>query len=110
MGQATVEVLDSNFQDTVISSDKPVIVDFWAQWCGPCLAIAPMLEDLASEYQGKVTIGKLDVDANSTVPTEFGIRNIPTLLIFNKGKMVDKVVGAIRKDELKKKIEAQLLA
>jgi thioredoxin 1 len=108
MGHVTVEVQDNNFQQTVISSDKPVIVDFWAQWCGPCLAIAPMLEELATEYQGKITIGKMDVDANSAVPTEFGIRNIPTLLFFKDGKMVDKVVGAIRKDELKKKIEAQL--
>jgi thioredoxin 1 len=108
MGHATVEVQDNNFQQTVIGSDKPVIVDFWAQWCGPCLAIAPMLEELATEYQGKITIGKMDVDTNSAVPTEFGIRNIPTLLFFKDGKVVDKVVGAIRKDELKKKIEAQI--
>ena len=108
MGHATVEVLDADFQKIVKESDKPVIVDFWAQWCGPCLAIAPMLEELATEYMDKVVVAKMDVDRNSATPTEFGIRNIPTLLFFKNGQLVDKVVGAVRRDELKKKIDAQL--
>ncbi|GAB3010506.1 thioredoxin [uncultured Cyclobacterium sp.] len=102
-----IEITDSNFEE-VIKSDQPVLVDFWAEWCGPCKMIGPIVEELAGEYEGKATIGKLDVDANQNVPSKFGIRSIPTLLIFKGGEVVDKVVGAVPKSVLSDKLEAQV--
>jgi thioredoxin 1 len=102
-----IEITDSNFEE-VIKSDQPVLVDFWAEWCGPCKMIGPIVEELAGEYEGKATIGKLDVDANQDVPSKFGIRSIPTLLIFKGGEVVDKVVGAVPKSVLSDKLEAQV--
>lgn len=106
MGKA-VEITDKNFSD-IINSDQPVLVDFWAEWCGPCKMIAPVVEELASEYDGKAVIGKVDVDSNPEVSAKFGIRSIPTLLVFKNGEVVDKQIGAVPKNVLSQKIDAQM--
>jgi thioredoxin 1 len=106
MGKA-LEITDENF-DELIQSGKPVLVDFWAEWCGPCKVIGPSVEELAAEYEGRAIVGKLNVDENSITPNKFGIRSIPTLLYFKDGKLVDKIVGAVGKPQLKYKLEAQL--
>jgi thioredoxin 1 len=98
-------ITDSNF-DELLKSGKPLVVDFWAEWCGPCKMIGPIVEDLSHEYEGKVTIGKLDVDENNDVTTRYGIRNIPTILFFKDGVQVDKQVGATQKSVMVQKIEA----
>lgn len=103
-----VEITDSNFDNFVNQSEKPVLIDFWAEWCGPCRAIAPAVEQLAQEYEGRAIIGKLNVDENSQVPVKFGIRGIPTLLFFKNGQVADKQVGLVSKDVLKTKLEALL--
>ena len=103
-----LEVTDSNFDTEVIKSDKPVLVDFWAVWCGPCKQIAPMVEELVGEYDGKIKIGKMDIDNNPEVAMKFGIRSIPTLLIFKDGKVVDQIVGAVPKGHITEKLNAQL--
>lgn len=101
------EFTDANVKE-VISSGKPVVIDFWAEWCGPCRMIGPILEELAEEYAEKVEIGKLNVDENIDTPNEYGIRNIPTVLFFKDGKLVDKQIGAGPKNIFKDKIEALL--
>lgn len=106
MGKA-IEVTDANF-DEIINSDKPVLVDFWAEWCGPCKMIGPIVEELAGDYEGKAIIAKMDVDMNPQVPAKFGIRSIPTLLVFKNGQVVDKQIGAVPKSVLNQKIAAQL--
>jgi thioredoxin 1 len=106
MGKA-VEITDANFEE-IINSDQPVLVDFWAEWCGPCKMIGPVVEELAGEYSGKAIIGKLNVDENPIVSAKFGIRSIPTLLILKKGEIVDKQVGVVQKSVLAQKIDAQL--
>ena len=105
--EKTIEINDTNF-DEIIKSDKPVLVDFWAEWCGPCRTIAPIVEELAEEYKEKVVIGKMDIDVNPNVPSKLGIRSIPTLAIFKNGEVVDKQVGLADKNTLAKKLDAQL--
>jgi thioredoxin len=110
VSDAYIEVTDQNFQQQVLGSDQPVIVDFWAEWCGPCRMMAPHFEALANEYKGRVVFAKLDTDANPGVPTAFGIRGIPTLILFRGGKEVDRIVGAVPRDRVKSHIESALLA
>jgi thioredoxin 1 len=100
-----IAVTDSNFQTEVLNSAVPVLVDFWAVWCGPCRAIAPMVHEIAEEYDGKVKIAKLDVDNNPETATNYGIRSIPTILIFNKGVVVDQIVGLVKKNVLTDKLD-----
>ena len=97
-------VTDANFAE-LINTDKPVVV-FWATWCGPCRALAPVIEELAGEYEGKAVIGKCNVDENEELPVKFGIRNIPTLLFFKNGQLADRLVGALPKGEIAKKIDS----
>jgi thioredoxin 1 len=106
MGKTTV--LDDSSFDQFLKSDKPVLVDFWAEWCGPCKMIGPVVEELAGEYDGKALIGKLNVDENPEVTSRYGIRSIPTLLVFKDGQIVDKQIGAVPKSVLSKKLDAQL--
>lgn len=106
MAKAIV-LTDSNFDET-IKSDKPVLVDFWAEWCGPCKMIGPAVEELAGDYEGKAVVGKLNVDENPQVTARFGVRSIPTLLVFKNGQIVDKQVGAVPKSVLSGKLQAQV--
>ena len=103
-----VTITDANFESEVIKSNIPVLIDFWATWCGPCKAIAPIVEDLAKEYDGKVKIGKVDVDNNQQTAIKYGIRSIPTLLIVKNGKVNDTIVGAVPKAQIVQKLNAAL--
>lgn len=103
----TLELTDSNF-DEVINSEKPVLVDFWAEWCGPCKMIGPVVEELAGDYEGKAVVAKINVDENPQITARFGVRNIPTLLVFKNGQVVDKQVGAVPKSVLSQKLQAQV--
>jgi len=103
-----LEITDANFDELVLKSDKPVLVDFWAEWCGPCRMVGPVVEELSNEYQGKAVIGKVNVDHNSEISAKFGIRNIPTLLYFKNGEVVDKQVGVAPKATLAAKLDAHL--
>ena len=103
-----LELTDANFEELVLKSDKPVLVDFWAVWCGPCRMVGPFVEEISKEYEGKAVVGKLDVDNNPNVSLQFGIRNIPAMLFFKDGKVVDKQVGAVPKKVLVDKLNAQL--
>lgn len=103
-----LEITDSSFQEVVMQSDKPVLVDFWAVWCGPCRMLGPIIEEVAAEFDGKAVVGKVDVDNNQQVSAQFGIRNIPTVLIFKNGEVVDKIVGVASKEAIAAKLNAQM--
>ena len=103
-----VAVTDKDFDEIVLKASTPVLVDFWAEWCAPCRMIAPIVEELAQEYDAKVAFAKMDVDANPEIPLKFGIRSIPTLLVFKDGKPVDQVIGAVPKAALKKSLDNAL--
>ena len=102
---ATKNVTDENFETEVLKADKPVIVDFWAEWCGPCKMIAPEVENISNNFEGKLKVGKLDVDSNPVTSSTFGIRSIPTLLIFKNGSPVDQIVGATSESFISAKVE-----
>ncbi|MDR3062498.1 MAG: thioredoxin [Dysgonamonadaceae bacterium] len=102
-----MEITDTNFEQ-LVSGDKPVMVDFWAEWCGPCRMVTPIIEELSHEYEGKAVIGKVNVDENDEITGQYGIRNIPTILYFKNGKVVDKFVGAAQKSVLEDKLKALL--
>ncbi len=102
----TIELTDANFNEIVLKSDKPVLVDFWAEWCGPCRIIAPFVKEIAEEFSEKAIVGKVDVDSNPAISNKFGIRNIPTLLFFKNGEVADKQVGAVQKSAIVAKLNA----
>lgn len=108
MSDAIVHVTDASFEDEVLKADVPVLVDFWAAWCGPCKMIAPILDEIAKEYEGKVKVAKVDVDANNNTPAKFGIRGIPTLMIFKQGVAAATKVGALSKTQLNDFIKTAL--
>ena len=103
-----LEFTDGNFEAEVLNSDKPVLVDFWAEWCGPCRMIGPVVEEMAGEYEGKAKIGKVNVDNNPDISVKYGIRSIPALLIFKNGEVVDQIVGAVPKPHITKQLDAQI--
>ena len=103
-----IEITDANFEELVMKSDKPVVVDFWAEWCGPCRMIGPVIEEMSTEYNGRAIVGKVNVDMNPGVSARFGVRNIPTVLFIKNGEVVDKSVGAVPKNQLTSKLDAQL--
>src|SRR6187399_1664521 len=106
----SIEITDANFEQEVLKSEIPVLIDFWAVWCGPCKMIAPMVEELAGEYEGRIKVGKLDIDNNQQVSVKYGIRSIPTLLIFKDGKIADQIVGAVPKATIVSKLDAHVTA
>jgi len=102
---AIQEVTDSTFEQAVLKSDQPVVVDFWATWCGPCKALGPVVDEVAQSYSGKVKVFKMDVDRNSATPMRYGVRGIPTLLIFKDGKVQEQIVGYVPKDTIQKALD-----
>jgi len=105
---ATVQITDDNFKDEVLQSDVPVLIDFWAEWCGPCRMIAPIVEELSNEFDGKLKVGKLDVDQNQQTAIRYGVRSIPTVLLLKDGEVKDTIIGAVPKSIFTEKINAVL--
>ncbi|MDR1876389.1 MAG: thioredoxin [Flavobacteriaceae bacterium] len=103
-----LEISDQSFKDEVLGSKEPVLVDFWAEWCGPCRMLTPIVEELSVEFKGKVKVAKIDIDSNHEISVEYGIRNIPTLLFFKDGQVVDKVVGILSKEKLAERMQSLL--
>jgi len=103
-----LEITDATFDEVVLKSDKPVLVDFWAAWCGPCRMVGPVIEEIANDYEGKAVVGKVDVDANQEFAAKYGVRNIPTVLLFKDGEVIDKQVGVAPKSTYTQKIDAAL--
>jgi thioredoxin 1 len=108
MAGKAVEITDSNFETTILNSEKPALVDFWAVWCGPCRIVGPIVEEIADEYHGRAVVGKLDVDSNRETAVKFGIQAIPTLLLVKDGQIADRIVGAVDKNSIKSKLDALL--
>lgn len=108
MSDAVLKITDANFESDVIKSNIPVLVDFWAQWCGPCRLMAPILDEVAPLYSGKLKIGKLNVDENDQSPSKFGVMNIPTMVLFDKGQEKGRLIGAMSKADFQKKIDGLL--
>ena len=103
-----LEITDANFEELVLKSDKPVLVDFWAEWCGPCRMVGPVVEEISKDYAGQAVVGKVNVDNNPGISVKYGIRNIPALLYFKNGEIVDKQIGAVPKSVLAGKLDKQL--
>lgn len=106
--EAILEITDANFDQTVLKSDRPVMIDFWAAWCGPCRALAPIVDEVAKEYSDKIVVGKMDVDKNPATTQRFGVRSIPTLLVFKGGQVREQIVGYAPKDRIEKAIDNNL--
>lgn len=106
---AILEITDANFDQMVLKSDRPVIIDFWAAWCGPCKALAPIVDEVAKQYEGKVVVGKMDVDKNTATPSRYGVRGIPTLLVFKGGQVREQIVGYVPKETIEKALDKNLV-
>ncbi|MFH0762034.1 MAG: thioredoxin [Bacteroidota bacterium] len=104
----TIEITDANFQEVVLNAGQPAVIDFWAEWCGPCRMLTPVVKEISQEYEGRIVVGKVDVDSNPGISGKYGIRNIPTLLFVKNGQVVDKQVGVVPKGALVAKVEALL--
>ncbi len=108
MSDKTTEITNENFNDTVIKSDKPVLVDFWAEWCTPCRMLSPVVDEIALNYEGKILVGKINIDEQEALAQKFGVMSIPTLILFKDGKAVQKTVGVVGKDKIKNMIDTVL--